>query len=171
MLAFDIARRYLIAKKSHQAINVISIVSVTGVMVGTMALIIVLSVFNGFGNLVMTLYDAFDPDIKITSMVGKTFKPDSIHLEKMKNLPGVKYVNLTLEENALLRYREKQTIATIKGVSEDFLSSTKISGKLLEGSPVLQEDSMMVRWSRLIFMNILPMIMVSIIWQVMWASG
>ena len=110
-------------------------------MVGTMALIIVLSVFNGFGNLVMTLYDAFDPDIKITSMVGKTFKPDSIHLEKMKNLPGVKYVNLTLEENALLRYREKQTIATIKGVSEDFLSSTKISDKLLEGSPVLQEDS------------------------------
>ena len=139
MLAFDIAKRYLIAKKSHQVINVISIVSVVGVMVGTMALIIVLSVFNGFGNLVMTLYDSFDPDIKITSLVGKTFHPDSSGIEKIKNLSGVKYVNLSLEENALLRYREKQTIATVKGVSENFLAGTQISGKLLEGKPIIQD--------------------------------
>lgn len=139
MLAFDIAKRYLVAKKSHQAVNVISIVSVIGVTVGTMALIIVLSVFNGFGSLVMNLYDSFDPDIKITAVYSKTFHPDSAGIEKIRKIDGIRSVNISLEENALLRYREKQTIATIKGVSEGFLSNTAISNKLIEGKPVLQQ--------------------------------
>ena len=138
MLALQIARRYLIAKKSQQAINIVSIVSVVGVMVGTMGLIIVLSVFNGFGNLVLQLYDAFDPDIKITSVYSKTFLPDSAGIEKIKQVEGISYLIFTLEENALLRYREKQTIATVKGVSEDFLKSTMIANKLIDGSAILQ---------------------------------
>ena len=138
MLALQIAKRYLIAKKSHQAINIISIVSVVGVMVGTMGLIIVLSVFNGFGSLVMQLYDSFDPDIKITANYSKTFHPDSTRLSDIKKLQGIKSINLSLEENVLLRYRENQTIATVKGVSEDFLKSTKIGDKLIDGKFILQ---------------------------------
>ena len=139
MLALQIAKRYLIAKKSQQAINIVSFVSVVGVMVGTMGLIIVLSVFNGFGNLVMQLYDAFDPDIKITSVYSKTYSPDSVGIEKIKQVEGIRYLSITLEENALLRYREKQTIATVKGVSEDFLKSTQIANKLIDGTAILQQ--------------------------------
>ena len=138
MLALQIAKRYLIAKKSHQAINVISIVSIVGVMVGTMGLIIVLSVFNGFGSLVMQLYDSFDPDIKITAVYNKTFNPDSAGLSRIKEIEGIKYINFALEENVLLRYRDNQSIATVKGVSEDFLKSTKLSDKLIDGKLVLQ---------------------------------
>lgn len=139
MLALQIAKRYLIAKKSHQAINIISIVSVVGVMVGTMGLIIVLSVFNGFGGLVMQLYDSFDPDIKITANYSKTFHPDSAGFSNFEKLPGIKEINFSLEENVLLRYRDKQTIATVKGVSEGFLTSTKIGDKLIDGKLILQK--------------------------------
>jgi lipoprotein-releasing system permease protein len=138
LLAFQIARRYLVAKKSHQAVNIISMVSLIGVMVGTMGLIVVLSVFNGFGNLVLSLYNSFDPDIKITSVYSKTFNPDSAGLEKIKQLPDVNYVNESLEEHALLRYRDKQYIATIKGVSENFLNSVDVKDKILDGAAVLQ---------------------------------
>lgn len=139
MLAFQIARRYLIAKKSHQAINIISLVSLIGVMVGTMGLIIVLSVFNGFGNLVLSLYNSFDPDIKITAIYSKTFDPDSAGIEKIRSVSGIKYVNESLEEHALLRYRDKQYIATIKGVSDGFLNSVSINDKILDGHAVLQQ--------------------------------
>jgi lipoprotein-releasing system permease protein len=138
VLALQIARRYLLAKKSHQAINIISMVSVAGVTVGTMGLIIVLSVFNGFGDLVLKLYNSFDPDIKITAVKSKTFDPEAAGIIKLQSLPAVQYANLSLEENALLKYRDKQYIATIKGVSEHFLQSASMDDKLLDGAPVLQ---------------------------------
>lgn len=139
MLAFQIAKRYLIAKKSHQAINIISMVSLVGVMIGTMGLIIVLSVFNGFGDLVLSLYNSFDPDIKVTPVYSKTFDPDSAGIEKIKKLASVESVNETLEEHALLRYRDKQYIATIKGVPDGFLKSVSIYDKILDGQPILQQ--------------------------------
>ena len=139
MLALQIARRYLIAKKSHQAINIISMVSLIGVMVGTMGLIIVLSVFNGFGNLVLELYNSFDPDIKVTPVYGKTFDPDSAGIGRIEKLKSVASVNLSLEEHALLRYRDRQYIATIKGVSDGYLESVGIEDKILDGQPVLQQ--------------------------------
>lgn len=139
MLALQIARRYLIAKKSHQAINIISMVSLIGVMVGTMGLIIVLSVFNGFGNLVLELYNSFDPDIKITPVYGKTFDPESAGIGRIEKLASVASVNLSLEEHALLRYRDRQYIATIKGVSDGYLNSVGIESKILDGQPVLQQ--------------------------------
>ncbi len=104
-----------------------------------MGLIVVLSVFNGFGNLVLSLYNSFDPDIKITSVFSKTFDPDSAGIAKIKQLPDVKYVNESLEEHALLRYRDKQFIATIKGVSEGFLNSVGVKDKILDGDAVLQQ--------------------------------
>ncbi len=137
-LGLEIARRYLIAKKSHNVINIISIVSIIGVMVGTMGLIIVLSVFNGFGNLVLSLYNSFDPDIRITYNNGKTFDPDSANISAIKKIDGIKYVNFSLEENALLQYRDRQYIVTLKGVSDDFVKATNFQNKIVEGQMVLQ---------------------------------
>ena len=138
-LSLQIAKRYLVAKKSHNVINIISIVSIVGVMVGTMGLIIVLSVFNGFGNLVLSLYNSFDPDIRITPLYGKTFDPDSAGISSIKKVEGIKYVNLTLEENALVRYRDRQYIVTLKGVSDGFLKSTDLQHKIIQGALLLQQ--------------------------------
>ena len=140
-LAWKIAKRYFIAKRSHHLINIISKVSVIGVGVGTMGLIIVLSVFNGFGNLVLSMYNSFDPDLKITSVHGKTFNPDNAALSQIKIIKGVESVSLSLEENALLRYRDRQFIATIKGVSDDYFTTTGLQNKIIDGTSVLQNGA------------------------------
>ena len=104
-LSAFVARRYLFSKKSHNIINVISIVSLIGVSVCTMALIIVLSVFNGFNDLIKSMFSNFDPDIKITAAQGKVFEPDS--LSALNNLDCIELVCETLEED-LLRQTEEQ---------------------------------------------------------------
>lgn len=136
-----IARRYLFAKKSHHIINIISMVSMIGIAIGTMGLIVVLSVFNGFGNLVVSLYDQFDPDIKITVVEGKTFYPKDAGIIKIKNIEGVITVAEVLEENALLKYRDKQFIGRIKGMSNEYGRLCGIKNKLLDGEFVLASDS------------------------------
>ena len=140
-LAWKIAKRYFIAKRSHHLINIISKVSVIGVGVGTMGLIIVLSVFNGFGNLVLSMYNSFDPDLKITPVHGKTFDPDKASLSRIKTIKGVESVSVSLEENALLRYRDRQFIATIKGVDEDYFTTTGLQNKIIDGTSVLQNGA------------------------------
>ncbi|MDD5570210.1 MAG: FtsX-like permease family protein [Bacteroidales bacterium] len=139
--SFYIAKRYIFSKKSHNIINVISLISVIGVMVGTMALIIVLSVFNGFESVVISLFNSFDPDIKITAKLGKTFNPNEIPVGKIKKLNGVIYYTNVLEENALLKYRDKQYIATIKGVEYDFKKMSKLDTMMVGGSFILESDS------------------------------
>ena len=136
-LSVYIAKRYLFAKKSRNAINVISSVSVAGVTVGTMALIIILSVFNGLEKMVRTIFNTFDPDIKITAKVGKTFVPDSIKLNMLSRTDGVLSYSLTLEENALLRYGERQYIATIKGVDTNYANITGVDSTMWEGKFIL----------------------------------
>ncbi|MBK7854331.1 MAG: FtsX-like permease family protein [Bacteroidetes bacterium] len=133
-LPLKIAKRYLIAKKSHNIINVISLISVIGVFVGSMALIIVLSVFNGFGNLILQLYDSFDPDIKIIAAQGKFFDPSLIDLKKIKNINGVDAICLTLEENALIKNDDRQCIATIKGVDSNFIHTSRITENIIDGN-------------------------------------
>ena len=93
-LAWKIARRYLFAKKSHHLINIISWVSVLGVAVGTFGLVVVLSVFNGFGNLVMSLYNSFDPDIKITPAYGKTFPVSDSLLRELHQRPELSLIHI-----------------------------------------------------------------------------
>ncbi len=115
-------------------------VSVAGVAVGTMALIVVLSVFNGFGDLVVSLYDTFDPDIKITPMEGKSFSEKDISIDKLNKINGVRHAFFTLEENALVKYNDRQYIAAIKGVDNNFISSTGIAKKVVDGSAELQHD-------------------------------
>jgi lipoprotein-releasing system permease protein len=115
-LSLYIAKRYLFAKKSRNAINIISAVSVAGVSVGTMALIIILSVFNGLETMVSHIFNTFDPDIKITASKGKTFIPDTARLKLLAKVDGLCCYSMTIEENALLKYGSKQYIATIKGI-------------------------------------------------------
>jgi len=130
---FYIARRYLVAKKSHNAINIISAISVMGVAVGTMALIVILSVFNGFDELVRSLINSFNPDLRITLNEGKAFVPDAALLKKIKAVPGVYDFSLALEDKALVRYDEQQTIAVVKGVTANYASITGIDSMIVEG--------------------------------------
>ncbi len=139
-LPFYIAKRYLFAKKSRNAINVISSVSVAGVAVGTMALIIILSVFNGLEKMVSAIFNTFDPDIKITVARGKTFEVDSSMLKLLANVDGVECYSLTLEENALLKYGERQYIATIKGVDDSYAKVSGIDSTMWEGEFVLKTE-------------------------------
>jgi lipoprotein-releasing system permease protein len=141
-LAWKIARRYFAAKRSHHLINIISKISVAGVCVGTMGLIIVLSVFNGFGNLVLNMYDSFDPDIVITPAKGKFFNPEEAQIDKIKALSSVSVTTYTLEENVLLRYKERQFIATMKGVSSTYFQSSDLQTKIIDGSPMLRHGDL-----------------------------
>ncbi|HEX8516655.1 MAG TPA: FtsX-like permease family protein [Bacteroidia bacterium] len=131
---FFIAKRYLVSKKSHNAINIISGISVAGVAIGTMALIIVLSAFNGLSDLVESLYNSFDPDIHISIKQGKTFNASAPELSELKKIKGISFYTEVAEGNALLKFNDKQCVATIKGVEETFgkesgFDSLVISGK------------------------------------------
>jgi lipoprotein-releasing system permease protein len=139
-LPFYIARRYLVAKKSHNAINIISVISVMGVTVGTMALIVILSVFNGFDSLVQSLINSFNPDLKIELLQGKTFVPDKAKLDAIRQLDGVYNLSLALEDKALVRYDEHQTIAVVKGVDENYTSISGIDSMMVEGEFALYKN-------------------------------
>jgi lipoprotein-releasing system permease protein len=139
-LSLYIAKRYLLAKKSRNAINIISGVSVAGVAVGTMALIIVLSVFNGLETMVRSIFNTFDPDIKITAAEGKTFIADTTRLKLLANVDGLACYSLAIEENALLKYGEQQYIATIKGVDDNYTLVTDIDSAMWEGDFILLSD-------------------------------
>ncbi|HAX92637.1 MAG TPA: hypothetical protein DCY25_01605, partial [Bacteroidales bacterium] len=139
-LPLYIALRYLFAKKSRNAINVISSISVAGVTVGTMALIIVLSVFNGLETLVRSIFNTFDPDLKITPAEGKTFIPDSASLNLLASVNGVACYSLCVEENALLRYGDRQFVATIKGVDGNYAEVTGIDSSMWDGEFILLSD-------------------------------
>ncbi len=137
-LSLFIAQRYLISRKSHNIINIISGVSVVGVTVGTMALIIVLSVFNGIESLVAGLFNTFDPDLKITFAEGKTFSPDSVHRAELEKIPGLVLYTEVLSENALMKYKGKQHIVHVKGLSEDFQHHSPLDSMMIEGELILK---------------------------------
>ena len=140
-LSLYIAKRYLFAKKSRNAINVISAVSVAGVTVGTMALIIVLSVFNGLEKMVSSIFNTFDPEIEITAAEGKTFVADSARLKLLSETEGVSCYSLTIEETALIKYGERQYIATIKGVDENYPLVSDIDSSMWEGEFILTAEN------------------------------
>ena len=139
-LPFYIAKRYLISKKSHNIINIISGISVVGITIGTMALIVVLSVFNGFEGLVTSLFNTFNPDLQITVKEGKTFTPSEINASKIKEIPEVEFFTEVIEENALLKYKSKQHIVTIKGVSPEFENMSGLDSMLIDGDFILKKN-------------------------------
>ncbi|MDD2385341.1 MAG: FtsX-like permease family protein [Bacteroidales bacterium] len=129
-----IAKRYLISKKSRNAINIISFISIMGVAVGTAALIIILSVFNGFDDLLKRLYNSFDPDIKVIAAEGKTFEANQNLLSKLENIDFIDVYSMCLEENAMLEYGDKQIIATIKGVDDKYQYVTGLDSMIVNGT-------------------------------------
>ncbi len=143
-LPFYIAKRYLISKKSHNAINIISGVSVAGVGIGTMALIVVLSAFNGLSHLVESLYNSFDADIEITVKQGKTFNPNTVEFQSLKKTDGIAHYSEIIEGNALLKYNEKQCVATIKGVGSDFMKMSSFDTLVGEGSFNLEKNNIVI---------------------------
>ena len=140
-VSLHIARRYLVSKKKHNLINVISLISVIGQLVGTAALIIVLSVFNGFEGVIKAMYDTFDPDFVIRADEGKTFDRQTLPLDAIQSLEGVSGVVDVVEEDALFKYREQQYIARLKGVSENYLNVSKLDTLLWQGEAVLEEGN------------------------------
>ena len=129
---FYIARRYLFSKKSTHAINVISGISVVGVAVATMALVVTLSVFNGFHDLVASFFTQMDPQLKITPVKGKTALADDPILTKIRHLPEVEVATECLEEQALAVYGDRQQMVIVKGVEDNFNQLTHIQ-EILEG--------------------------------------
>ncbi|NNE25535.1 MAG: ABC transporter permease [Saprospiraceae bacterium] len=139
-LNFDIARRYLFGKKSTNSINIITGISVFGISIGTAALILILSVFNGFEGLISGLFNAFNPDIKITPIEGKFFDLDSSQWEDIKRIEGINYISKTIEEVALFEYKGAQEIGLIKGVDKEFAKATSLDSFIVNGSFLLEKN-------------------------------
>jgi lipoprotein-releasing system permease protein len=140
-LPFYIARRYLFSKKSHNAINVISGVSVCGVALATLALVCTLSVFNGFQDLVKTMFTAFDPELKITSVTGKVFDAEDERIKAIQAMPEVEIFSKSLADNALVQYKGRQAMVVIKGVEDNFNQLTAIDSILYgRGELVLHDE-------------------------------
>lgn len=138
---FYIARRYLFSKKSHNAINVISGVSVCGVALATLALVCTLSVFNGFQELVSTFFTAFDPELKITAVNGKVFDAQDERIVGLRQLPEIEVFSESLEDNAMAQYNGRQTMVVIKGVEDNFNQLTAIDSILYgRGQWTLQDE-------------------------------
>lgn len=137
---FYIAKRYLFSKKSHNAINVISAISVCGVALATLALVCTLSVFNGFQDLVATFFTAFDPQLKVTAVKGKVFVGQDPRILQIRELPEVELCSESLEDNIMVQYQDKQTMAVLKGVEDNFDRLTPIDSILFGRGELILHD-------------------------------
>lgn len=134
-----VALRYLFSKKSTNVINVITGISMFGMAVVSMALVVVLSVFNGLEDLVISLHSTFTPDLIVLPASGKVFAPTDEQLHQLQHLDGVERISQTLQEKALLKYQENEYIATVKGVDNHYLTVTNLKSALIKGNFLLQQ--------------------------------
>lgn len=132
-LSFFIARRYLISKKSNNAINVISWISIIAIAVTTMALVVILSAMNGLTSVVADLYHAIEPDLKVTSVVSKYISHKEELAKKIHSINGIKNISYSIEENALIKLEDNQAVITIKGVDEQFKNITHFDTVVFDG--------------------------------------
>lgn len=139
-ISLFIARRYLFSKKSHNAINVISAISVCGIAIATMAMVVVLSVFNGFGGIVEGMFSAFDPDLKITVKEGKVFDYHTPDFQKALSAEEISMISESLEENALFTFDGQQVPVLMMGVSQEFHLMTDMDRLMVDGTFRLRED-------------------------------
>ncbi len=140
-LAFYIAHRYLVSRKSANIVNLISAISVVGVAIGTMALVVVLSAFNGIDSFIEGMLSNFDPDLKITAAQGKSFSPDDADFESVKQLAGVVSYAEVVEENALLSYEGRLKYAVVKGVATDYATFSGLDSVIVDGEFFLKKGS------------------------------
>ncbi len=141
-LSFFISKRYLFSRKSHNAINIITAIAVSGIAVGSMALVIVLSGFNGLEDLVEGMYNSFDADLKITKVKGKTFEANAPWISQIEEINEVAVVGKSIEETALVKYKDQQSFARVKGVSDNFPSMIGLDSSMYEGDALLERDDM-----------------------------
>ena len=127
------ARRYLFSRKSHSVINIISGVSAFSVAVPVMAMVVLLSVFNGFEGLIKTMYRSFDPDLAIMPARGQVFATDSVPRDELLRIDGVREVSYSLDGNALLEYRGHQFFGMIRGVDSLYAEVVPVDSMTVEG--------------------------------------
>jgi len=141
-LPFFIAGRYLFAKKSTQAINLISFISGIGIFVGTAALIIILSVFNGFEKIAISMFSSFSSDLIIQPRQAKVFNPDSAAFKKLAKRPEIRYMVQSLEEKVLLKQDQSQYIANLRGLDTNFIKTHALDSLVTVGNLVLQDKNL-----------------------------
>jgi len=139
-LSLLIARRYFRSKNKKNFIQVISNISMIGVAIGTMALVVVLSVFNGLEDLIRASYNTFDPEIKVIPHSGKTFEISDSLRQIIENVEGVSLVTEVIEDNALVRYQDAQMVVKLKGVSDNFIEQDRLNKAMVHGELVLKKD-------------------------------
>ncbi len=132
-IRFFIAKRYLISKKSNNAINIISWISISAIAITTASLIVILSAMNGLTGAVASLYNSLEPDLKISALKGKYFRVDSALISEIKLMKGVEAVSLTYSDKALLKNNDKQMLVSVKGVDDVFRKVTGIDSSIIEG--------------------------------------
>ncbi|MBA7566251.1 Lipoprotein-releasing system transmembrane protein LolE [subsurface metagenome] len=138
---FFIAHRYVIAKKSHNAINIIAAISIIGISIGTIAFITILSVFNGFDEVVRGLFNSFYADLEIVPKQGKTFTISEEKIREIHEMDAVLDIGSIVEENALLIYGNRQTVATVRGVDLNYASITGIDTLVVDGDFTLYKGN------------------------------
>ncbi|WPP53513.1 ABC transporter permease [Catalinimonas niigatensis] len=139
-LSLLIARRYFRSKNKKNFIQVISNISMIGVAIGTMALVVVLSVFNGLEDLIRESYNTFDPEIKIVPQTGKSFDVSDSLINVIQQLEGVSLVTEVIEDNALVRYQDAQMVVKLKGVSENFVAQDRLNKAMVHGELILEKE-------------------------------
>lgn len=132
-LILSIASRYLFGKKTTNAINIITWISVIGMSIGTAALILILSVFNGFESLLSGMLNTFNPDIKVTLVEGKYISKDSVNIDLIKKLDGIERISFSIEETSFFDYKGSQEVGIIKGVDENFVYVTGLDSSIVSG--------------------------------------
>lgn len=141
-----IARRYTFSKKKQNAINIISAISICGLAFATMAMVMTMSIFNGFSDIIESSFTNFDPQLKIVARQGKVFTPDSSVLSAISGLPDVAVMTPTLQDNVMVKYKDKQAIATLKGVDSTFVSLASF-GQILYGNGRFMLDDGVVQYA------------------------
>jgi len=145
-----IARRYLFSRKEKSIINVISWISLIGIAVSTMALVVVMSVYNGIGQLTQTLFNVFDPELIVEPVEGKTFHTDAIHYDALQKTNGVTSISQIVEENAWITLRQNECIVQLRGVDSLYGCYSGLDTLISEGQYVTREDStdfLMLGWN------------------------
>ncbi|MEQ9302076.1 MAG: FtsX-like permease family protein [Cyclobacteriaceae bacterium] len=140
-LPIFIARRYFFSKKKKNFINVISMISMVGVAIGTATLVVVLSVFNGLEDLIRGLYNTFDPEIKVMPLKGKTFELQAGVIQELEALPAISIITEVIEDNALARFKESEHLVRVKGVSDNFIDQNRLNNSIVVGELIFRKDN------------------------------
>lgn len=137
-----IAQRYLLAKKSHNLINIVTWISIICISVATFAMIFVLSVFNGFNTVISDMIHQFSPDLNISAVKGKTIEINKIPFDKIQNIEGVDFVFPTITEDVLFKNKEKQQIGQVKGIPDDYNKISRLKGTILNDTTfIIRNDN------------------------------